>query len=287
MKLRFFLLVIWAVCVFPALSQHLIVTTEFDSLNCKIEKLKDNQYLITFMLDGEVTSGYIHQDQILHMEKNVFKNYKNNTLRSWYPIMDVGLDGGIIHQPGVFRIDDDLTDKSDFRARTGIILGTDITFFISHRIGYGLKYNFRSLLGGDINYHYVGPMMVFRFWENNKMNTFRYRNINKTNHFFFSFSGGFGWMVQKNAPVQLDLIRPRIEMFATAISGEVTAGYHFRFTNKVSARIKTSYNVGYPNFVKIRDIQKYVRPSDQALDIGDYCHNMNTLNLSVGLTFHN
>ena len=238
------------------------------------------------MLEGEEMNGFIHQDKIFYMEKNVFRSYKDNRFRPWYPVVDVGLDGGVTHQVGAFQIYDDLTEKSDFGARTGFILGTDLTYYISKGIGYGLKYNYRSLLGGDVRYQYVGPMMVFRFWEKSKMNTFRFRNVNKTNHFFASFSGGIGWIVQKNAPIQLDLIRPRIEMHARVLSGEVAAGYNYRFSNKVSARIKASFHIGYPRFFKIMDIDKLVKPNAPPLETGDYCNNMNTLNLSVGLTFH-
>jgi len=269
------------------MSQHLIITSDFDTLNCKIGKLTDNHYPIRFMSDGEEMTGLIHQDDVIYMEKNVFRNLKDNRFRPWYPVVDVGIDGGITHHVGLFQIFDDLTEKNNFGARTGFVLGADVTYFVSKRIGYGLKYNYRSLLGGDIFYQYCGPMMVFRFWENNKMNTFRYRNVNKTNHFFLSFSGGIGWMIQKNAPIQLEFVRPRIEMHAKALSGELAAGYNLRFSHKVSTRIKASYNIGYPNFIKVMDIEKLVGPSEPTIDIGDYCNNMNTLSLSIGFTFHN
>jgi len=268
-------------------AQHLIVTTDFDTLNCKIGKLQDNQYPVTFMLDDEEINGLIHKDKIFYMERNVFRNYKDNRFRPWYPVLDLGIDGGVTHQTGTFQIFDDLTEKSDFSARTGFIAGVDLTYYVSKGIGYGLKYNYRSLLGGDVRYQYVGPTMVFRFWEKSKMNTFRFRNVNKTNHFFLCFSAGLGWIVQKNAPIQLDMIRPRIEMHAKTLAGEIAAGYHYRFSNKVSARIKASFNIGYPGFIKIMDIEKYVRPNARPLEIGDYCNNMNTINLSAGFTFHN
>ena len=287
MKSKLFISIFLLICSISVRAQHLIVTTDNDTLNCKIESFKDDQYKITFMMNREEVNAFIHKDKVLYLEKNVFKNYDNNEFRPWYPTFDVSFYGGVTHHVGLFQIYDDLTDKSNFAARTGFGLGTDLTFFVSERIGYGIKYNYRSLLGGDIYYQYIGPMMVFRFWEHSKMNSYRYRNVNKTNHFFFSFSAGLGWMRQQNAPIQLELIRPRITMSARAVSGEIGAGYNIRFSHKVSTCIKASFNFGYPTFIKIHDIQKYALPASPALDIGDYCNNMNTLNLSVGFTFHN
>ena len=262
-------------CSFSANAQDLLVTLNRDTLNCTLGKMQDDQYPITFVTEDEKISGLIHKDSVLFFKKNVFRGMEDNRLRPWYPLVEIGFEAGGAYQFGRFRIDDDLTEKSDFGARTGYYLGTDLTCYISKRVGYGLKYNYRSLLDGDIHYHYVGPMMVFRFLERKK-----------SNHFFFSISGGFGQIIQKNAPIQLDLIRPCIKMSANSFSGNMSLGYSFRLTNYMSVRLMASCNIGYPNFIRIDNIQNIVNPSDHALEIGDYCHNMNTFNITAGFSFH-
>ena len=262
-------------CLFSANAQDLVITTKRDTLNCTLGKLKNDFYPIKFVIEDSVFSGLIHKDSVFFFKKDVFRELNNNRLRPWYPLVEIGFDAGFAHHFGKFRIDDDLTNKGSFGARTGWFLGTDLTYYISKRIGYGIKYNYRSLLDGDICYQYVGPMMVFRFLERKK-----------SGHFFFNYSAGLGWMVQKNAPVQLYLLRPRIEMRARSLSGNITAGYSFRLSKHVSARVQASCTMGYPSFVKIMGLENIVQPWDHPLETGGYCHNMNTFHLTAGFSFH-
>jgi hypothetical protein len=87
-------------------------------------------------------------------------------------------------------------------------------------------------------------------------------------------------MMQKNAPIQIFSQRERIKMHANSIAGDFAVGYSLKVAENVSARVKLSCNLGYPKKVRVPDIKDYV------FEIGDYCDNMNTVNLSVGFTFH-
>ena len=264
-------------CSVSVKAQDLLVTVKRDTLNCKMEKMQNDHYPITFIVeeDNEIIKALIHKDSVFFFKKNVFRGLHDNRLRPWYPLVEIGFDAGVAYQFGKFRIDDDLTTKSDYGARTGFYLGTDLTYYISKRIGYGLKYNYRSLLGGDIQYQYCGLMMAVRFLERRK-----------SNYLFFNFSAGMGWMAQKNAPIQLLLIRPRIEMHAQSLSGDIAVGYNFKLFQHVSVHVKASCNIGYPNFVKIEDLTDYVMSSFPPLEIDGYCNNMNTINLTAGFSFH-
>ena len=262
-------------CSFSMNAQDLVVTTKRDTLNCKLGKLKNDFYPVEFVIEDSIYSGLIHKDSVYFLKKDVFLGLQDNRLRPWYPLVEIGVDAGVAHQFGKFRMDDDLTGKSAFGAKTGWFFGTELTYYISKRVGYGIKYNYRSLLDGDICYQYFGAMMVFRFLERKK-----------TNHFFFNYSAGLGWMVQKNAPVQLYLLRPRIEMHARSLSGDIAVGYDFRLAKIVSARIKVSCNIGYPSFTKIMGLEKMLKPSDHPIVLGDYCKNMNTINVTAGFSFH-
>jgi hypothetical protein len=260
-------IIIWA--SFSANAQDLLVTMNRDTLNCKLGKLENSQYPITFFMDNEKVYGYIHKDSILSFKKNIFRSLRNDSFLSWYPLRDVGIDAGAAHQFGLFRMEEDLSDKSEFMARSGFYANIDVTYYVSKAAGYGLKYNYRSLLGGDIRYQYAGVLIAFRFWDKSRKN-----------HFFLSISPGYGWMVQKNAPVQIYTQRERIKMYAASIAGDFTVGYDLRVTDNVSARMKLSCNIASPKKVKVPDITDYL------FTIGDYCDNMNTVNLSVGFTFH-
>lgn len=287
MKQKFLILLLAFVGAFSIHAQDLLVTVNFDTLNCKIGQLIDDQYQIKFILDNTEMTGLIHKDSIFYSEKNVFRSMDSKKLKTWYPVVDVGIDGGVMHQIGAFRIDDDLTDKSAFGAKTGFYAGADLTLYVSKGIGYGLKYHYRSFLDGDVTYQYVGGGMVFRFWEKSKFNQYRFRNDNKSNHFFFGFSAGLGWMNQINAPIQRDISRQRIEMYARGLSGDISFGYDLRLSKLVSARIKASCFIGYPSYFKNMSLEYLgVKPNEPPLDISGYCDNMNTINISAGFTFH-
>ena len=111
------------------------------------------------MMDGKRMEGLIHKDSVLLVRKKLFRSLYSNRLRPWYPLLEIGIDAGVAHQLGAFRQDPDLTSGSGFQARTGYYIGADITYFVSKRIGYGVKYNYRSLLGGDLSYNYLGPLV--------------------------------------------------------------------------------------------------------------------------------
>jgi hypothetical protein len=257
-------------------AQDFLVTINRDTLNCKLGKLKNSEYPIAFYLGEEYYEGMIHQDSILVFRKNMFRSMQSNRLRPWYPFVELQFDGGMMHQFGPFRYDDDLTDRSEFGARTGLITGACLTYYVNELVGYGLKYGYRQQLGGDIKSHYISAALNFRFWGESRKN-----------HVFLSFAGGIGLMRQKNAPIQLDLLRPRIEMSARTFVGDIGVGYKMKLTRNISAHAKLSTMIGYPGFVRITDINKLTLASDKPLEIGHYCHNMNSVNLTVGISFHN
>ena len=256
-------------------AQDLLVTTKLDTLNCKMGELKDDHYPITFYLDDEMLEGSIHKDSIFYFKKDVFWALDNNKLRKWYSLVELAFDVGGIHQFSKFRIEDDLSDKSDFATRTGFYAGTDLTVYVSRHIGYGVKYNYRSLLEHDVKYQYVGLLMAVRLIKKDK-----------PGHLFFNASAGHGWMIQKDAPIQIMEARPRIEMSAKSLSGDITAGYRYKLSKRVSAHVKLSYNIGYPGFIRVSHIAKYALASDIPLAVEGYCDNMNTLNLTAGFSFH-
>lgn len=269
-RIFFIFMQVVAVCSFSASAQDFLVTTKNDTLNCKLGKLENGKYPITFYMGNEKVTGYIHQDSILAIKKNVFRSLRNNALLPWYPLRDVGIDVGVAHQFEYLRIEDDLRPgKSDFAIRTGFYAGADMTFYTSPSVGYGLKYNFRSLSGGDIRYQYVGVLMGFRIWDKSRKN-----------HWFLNVSPGFGWIVLKDAPVDIPPQRLRVEMHANTFAGDFAVGYNFRVAENISVRAKLSYVLGYPQKVKVPEIREKI------FEIGRYCDNMNTLNLSVGMTFH-
>ena len=258
-------------------AQDFLVTVSRDTLNCKLGKMKDGLYPITFYFNDELHEGTIHQDSILTIKKDAFRNMQSNRLRPWYPFVEFQLDGGMMHQFGPLRLDDDLTSKSEISARTGSITSVSLTYYMNELIGYGLKYSYRQQLGGDLKSHYFGGLLNLRFWGNSRKN-----------HAFLSFSGGLGAMYQINAPIKLDPSdenTTRIEMSARSFVGDIGVGYKMKLSKNISVHAKLSTMIGYPGFIRIDDIP--ARPAgSKPLELGHYCHNMNSVNLTIGFSLH-
>jgi hypothetical protein len=262
-------------CGFSAKAQDFIVTHGRDSLNCKLGKLEGDQYLVTYYRNNEKVDGEIHKDSIFVIHKKMFRSLSNNRIRPWYSVVDFSIDAGATHQTGPFRMDDDLTDKSEFAAKTGIYANAGFVYYWNKTFGFGLKYDHRRLLEGNLNYNYVAPMISVRLWEKSRKS-----------HAFFNASAGYGFMRQKNAPIQYYEQRPRVGMRSEEMAFDIAAGYSVKLSWAVSMFAKVSYYIGKSRHINIDDLRTTVNANTIAPEIDGYLDNMNTVNLSLGFTFH-
>lgn len=267
-------------CTSSVQAQDLLVTIHRDSMNCKVGKLAGDFYPIEFKLDDELMEGTVHKDSVLYIRKNLFRSMDDYRLRPWYPRVSFGFNIGGGRQFGQLRVG--LTDnfepkKGSSSNRNAFYAGIDLAVFLNARVGYGLKYHYRTMLGGDILQHYVGPVIAFRFWDNEKKN-----------HWFTHFSIGYGRMAHNNAMVKIGTKDPEpINLTANTVVGDIAAGYNLKLSRHVSTQFKLSLTMAYPDFVRISDYTK-VNPggASPAPDISGYCQNMNSVNFSVGVGFH-
>jgi len=296
MKRYFLLSIIFFSAIYIADAQHLMVTVRLDTLNCKIGTLKNDMYPIEFMMDDTLYNGEIHKDSVLVIRKNVFRGLRDNRLRPWYSLIELGFDAGVTYQTGALRIDPGMYEKSESAIKTGYYFGADAVFYHSKLMGYGLKYNYRSLDFGKFTdptglfsgkhtslwYQYIGPLITFRFWDSNRKN-----------NFFVTVSAGIGWMRQYDA--RLSYINPEddsrnqrpFEMSASALAGDLSVGYKIGLTKQILAHVKLTYDLAYPSNLRYTSVSLAGIPGgSQALIESDgYLENMNTISLTAGLSF--
>lgn len=267
-------------CTHSVQAQDLLVTIRRDSMNCKVGKLVDGFYPIEFKWDDGLMEGTIHEDSVLYVRKNLFRSMDDYRLRPWYPRVSFGLNIGGGRQFGQLRVgltDDFKPQKGSSSDRNAFYTGIDLAVFLNAGIGYGLKYHYRNMLGGEIQQHYIGPMIAFRFWDNERKN-----------HWFAHCSAGYGRMAHNNAMVKIGTKDPEpINLTANTVAGDITAGYNLKISKQISVQLKLSLTMAYPDFVRIYDYTN-VNPggANPAPDISGYCQNMNSVNLSVGVEFH-
>jgi|GEM_PF-2331973 hypothetical protein len=261
-------------------AQDLLVTIQRDTLNCKVGKMEGDFYPIKFKWDDELMEGMIHKDSVLFYKRNMFRSISDNRLRPWYPTAYLSLNLGGGHQFGPLRVGltENYTPKKGTSSDRGALYaGADLVVYLSALTGYGIKYHYRRMLGGDIQEHYVGPMISLRFWDNQRKN-----------HWVIQGSVGYGRMAHNNAMIKRGTNDPEpIELTANVLAGDIGVGYNLRLSSNLSALFKLSSTIGYTDFVRISDYHR-LNPSgtDPAPDISGYCHNMNSINLTVGLAVH-
>lgn len=263
-------------------AQDLIVTNQNDSINCEIIKQKDGVYHIKLLWDNQTMSGTIPKDSIMYIKKNTYVSYRDNTLRPWYPMVSVSAYIGGGHKYGPHRVgitEDFVPIKGSSSDRNAFYTGADLSLFSHDNFGYGLTYNYRNLLNGDLRQNYVGPMIIFRIWDNNKKN-----------YWFANLSLGYGRISHKNAEIKVGVHKGDIReasLVAKSLAGDIAIGYDLKLSRHISTRIKLSTTIGYPKFTKILNYSSVNAGSTyETPDVSGYGHNMNSVNLSVGMSFY-
>ena len=157
-------------------AQDLIVTTDGDSLNCKITKQQDGFVHFRYLKEGQSKVTLLPVKKI------------NSIIQAYYPIpvtekrtsvhhsqdyskWQYGVRAGYAYRTA--KVSDQLNDEyQDYikKLKSGFIVGGDIHHYISESLGFGLKYTLNKHKkdeGGDFNdnitMHYIAASFLNRF----------------------------------------------------------------------------------------------------------------------------
>ncbi len=167
------LLVLTALTTTNTFGQDLIVTTNNDTINCKITKIKKEYIYFTFSQNGDIRNTLLPLNEV-----NIFtENYYSYSEVSAKDIKknDVKHGARFAFNTGpAFRIakipDDFSSDAKDVirDLKSGVNISSDLHFFSSETTGWGAKYSlFKSSatsgsVKDNLTIHYLGPSMVTR-----------------------------------------------------------------------------------------------------------------------------
>jgi hypothetical protein len=203
-----------------AISQDLIVTQQGDSINCKINRVKQGYVYFTFVHKDEVRNTLLSTDQISTYQQGFFEHSEIpeqvvNTIEKSYPGFRFGIQIG----PGIRTAGISSDYAPSFRdhlkkQRTGFHVDTDAHWYWSESMGMGLKYSAfmagaesrnvqipdagSGYLSERIAMHFIGPSVSNRFVLADPKNTFLtnfalgymgYRNSVSTNNRNFLMTG--------------------------------------------------------------------------------------------------
>ncbi len=176
--------------------QDLIITSESDSINCKITKIKTDNIYFTFKYKDEIRNTLLPLDQVKYHQYNFYQISEvpeDEVLENEiYPHFRAAINGGWSYR--VAKIADNI--PSDFEQymkdlRSGYHYGLDLSYYFSEQLGVGFKYNnykskneinniYVTLPNGstqygkisdDISINFVGPFISTRLLNADKKNS--------------------------------------------------------------------------------------------------------------------
>jgi len=178
-------------------AQDLIVTSEGDSLNCKITKVKTDNIYFTFKHKDEIRNTLLPLNQVKYHQFNYFQTSEVQANKiiynEIYPHFRAAVTGGWSYR--VAKLADNI--PSDFEKymkdlKSGYHYGLDLSYYFSEQVGFGFKYyNYHSKneitnvyvtlpngstqignMSDDISINFIGPFFSTRLLNANKKNSF-------------------------------------------------------------------------------------------------------------------
>lgn len=284
-----YILSLFFLCTLTVFSQDLVVTSDGDSINCRITKVKSEFIYFTFMHQGEIRStllpvsqvvshrfGYYPQSEVPMGMAVGAKNYKQFRL---------ALNGGYSYLTA--KLSNDI--PSDFKdytkdLKSGYHFGTDFTYFFSESFGFGARYllfkSSNSLdniyvediygnrsygkMQDDLNISFIGPTFSTRLLGRNKENA-------------FIINISFGYMGYRNDGV---LINP-YKLTGSTMGTSYDISYDIGLSKKLSLGFQLTLISGLLSEYRLDD-----GTSTQTIKLekGEY-EGLGRIDLSVGLRF--
>lgn len=186
MKHVFTLFFILMVCVCSRVeAQDLIVTSDGDSLNCRITKRNAQFVFFTLAQNGQSKNTLLAANKVASVRKAF---YGSSTLPEGissvsgkdYSKWQFGLRGGYAYRTA--KVSNQISSQyQDYmkKLKSGFVLGGDIHYFVSEPLGFGLKYSFNKHkneegtdVKDDITMHYIAVSMLNRYILVNPKNSF-------------------------------------------------------------------------------------------------------------------
>lgn len=268
-------------------AQDLIITTEGDTLNCKITKQKGNYVYFIFKHENETRNTLLSIEQINKLKKNYFSkpevsasiyaaNMKSDNSYCFFIDAGGGFRSADIYETGSEDVDDFLK-----KLKNGFHLSLGAIRYWGEYFGAGVEYSlFKAshsmndihASGGVIgktknntSIHYVGPSFNMRFAS--------HRNLNA-----FVISMGIGYLGYKD---KLDMDGQSITFTGGNIGYTTSIGYDIALSEKAALGFKLSIVSGSLSKMKFS-----LGPQQETLELeGDERENLSRINISVGLRF--
>lgn len=273
-----------------AYSQDLIVTTEGDTINCKISKVKTDNIYFTFKHKDEVRNTLLPLSALRVYKYNYFNHSEipegKVTKNDSYSQVIFSIIGGYSYR--IASIPDSYNES--FKEYTkdlksGYNYNIELAYFFSETVGLGLKYNaFKSSnsvdnvsatdaygnvrhgkISDNITVSFIGPFASTRFF-----------NSKKNGALILNF--GLGYLGYKD---KSKVLGQEITVKGSTLGTSMDVGYDIRIGKKTFLALMVSGTFGTLSKVKVDDGSG---EETIELDKDDY-ESLGRLDFSVGLRF--
>ena len=229
-------------------SQDLIVTTDNDSINCKITRTSKENIYFTFKHKGEIRNTLLPFDRVKDHQTAFFQKSEvsNDRIKEHhnYQHLRIAINGGFGYETA--RIGDGVpADFKDYtrQLKSGYVLGGDLTYYFSEALGAGFKYyQFNSKnnldniyvednqgvrrfgrMSDDLSISFIGPTFSARLYNHSKSKS-------------FIIGLGIGYMGYVNNKIIVDNYR----MTGNAMGTSYDFGYDIELSKKLTLGIQLS-----------------------------------------------
>jgi hypothetical protein len=271
-------------------SQDLIVTNAGDSLNCKINRLKENNVFFTFRFRNEVRNTLIPLDQVEYYQ---YKYYQKSLITD----EKIGKNESFTHFKAeiyggwsywIAKLNAYIPQNySQYKneLRTGYHFGGDFAYFFSEPIGFGLKYSefktsnkldnvYQTMQDGSVKYGTLSDDVSIRY-----IGVFvssRLLNAGKKNAFLLNMGIGYAGYFDKKIMVD------RYTISGNSIGASTDFIYELGISKDYAIAFKISYSSGHLVAYYLND-----GVSDKKIKLDqDSYESMNHIDLSIGLRFN-
>jgi outer membrane protein W len=182
MKKIVIIFMIAALHQFDVLAQDLIVTTDGDSINCKITQMKGDYVYFTFSRQGEVRNTLLSKTQVQQYQHNYYavSEVQPHQIVGFTPDFSRGrlaFTAGWSTRTARFADGLSAADKEYLKnLKNGLNISLDAGYFFTEMYGIGFKYDlFHSSTTAwgfkeTVSITYAGPTFAMRVYDRTKSN---------------------------------------------------------------------------------------------------------------------
>ncbi len=273
-------------------SQDLIVTSDGDSINCKITKVKKENIYFTFKHKDEIRSTLLPIEKVSNHQINFFQESdvpKDKVIgHPNYQQFRFAINGGFGYQAA--KIGDGVpSDFKDYvrKLKSGFVVGADLTYYFSEVFGLGVKYaRFNSSNNLD-NIYIEDDQGVRQYGRMSDKLTIGFfgptistRFLNSTKSRALILVLGMGYMRYNDDK----LIVNNYKMTGNTFGMSYDIAYEFELTKKTSLGFQLSLISGYLSSYKWDD-GSTIQTVKLGKDENDPNESLYRIDLTIGLRF--